>query len=321
MQGDALQTVLLEALLRVLADKDAGAVGVYRSLLGLATRHHAILLEEPLFGIGRQLCTTVAAEVLGLPVQHITSNPDFLALPSDGQLITKEAMQETTARLVTRPTGDTRVVIWEEIGRFNSSSANAFLKTLEEPDSKTLFLLTTATPERLLPTILSRTIRVELPPQILAAVTEQITLPEALQELSFGRPALAAALHLEESQKDTPITDLLRDGMCTAAHLLSDDPKRHLEAYSAILQYKEQDTRMKKKTATSVLPVRPLQLFCFIVEGTIEKMLHSTMMTTLTPRVREMASRILRFRQDLDQNVGIKLATLDLVFGSPSFRP
>ena len=42
-------------------------------------------------------------------------------------------------------------------------SANAFLKTLEEPPPRTLFLLLSERPEKLLPTIISRCQRVDLP--------------------------------------------------------------------------------------------------------------------------------------------------------------
>ena len=45
----------------------------------------------------------------------------------------------------------------------NETSANAFLKTLEEPPPHTLFLLLTERPERLMPTIISRCQRVDLP--------------------------------------------------------------------------------------------------------------------------------------------------------------
>ena len=44
-----------------------------------------------------------------------------------------------------------------------AAGANAFLKTLEEPPPKTLFLLLTDAPERLLPTIVSRCQRIDLP--------------------------------------------------------------------------------------------------------------------------------------------------------------
>lgn len=46
--------------------------------------------------------------------------------------------------------------------RLNDSSANAFLKTLEEPPPSTLFLLVTDKPEALLPTIISRCQRLDL---------------------------------------------------------------------------------------------------------------------------------------------------------------
>ena len=47
--------------------------------------------------------------------------------------------------------------------RLNAAGANAFLKTLEEPPERTLFLLLTDTPEQLLPTIVSRCQRIDLP--------------------------------------------------------------------------------------------------------------------------------------------------------------
>ena len=47
--------------------------------------------------------------------------------------------------------------------RMQEAAANAFLKTLEEPPPKTLFLLLTDQPDSILPTIVSRTQRIDLP--------------------------------------------------------------------------------------------------------------------------------------------------------------
>jgi len=47
--------------------------------------------------------------------------------------------------------------------RLRTESANAFLKTLEEPPPHTLFLLLSERPEQLLPTIISRCQRIDLP--------------------------------------------------------------------------------------------------------------------------------------------------------------
>ena len=48
------------------------------------------------------------------------------------------------------------------VDRLNESAANAFLKTLEEPAERILFLLVTDSPESLLPTIISRCQRINL---------------------------------------------------------------------------------------------------------------------------------------------------------------
>lgn len=47
--------------------------------------------------------------------------------------------------------------------RLEQTAANAFLKSLEEPPSKTLYLLLTDQPDAILPTIVSRTQRIDLP--------------------------------------------------------------------------------------------------------------------------------------------------------------
>jgi DNA polymerase-3 subunit delta' len=48
------------------------------------------------------------------------------------------------------------------VDRLNEASANVFLKTLEEPPERTLFLLLTDAPQQLLPTIVSRCQRIDL---------------------------------------------------------------------------------------------------------------------------------------------------------------
>lgn len=52
--------------------------------------------------------------------------------------------------------GKKKVYILDEVDKMTTEAANAFLKTLEEPSSTTLFILITSSPETLLPTIISR---------------------------------------------------------------------------------------------------------------------------------------------------------------------
>ena len=57
-----------------------------------------------------------------------------------------------------------RVIIIDPVDAMNTNAANALLKSLEEPPSKTLFLLVSHAPGRLLPTIRSRCRRLMLHP-------------------------------------------------------------------------------------------------------------------------------------------------------------
>lgn len=60
--------------------------------------------------------------------------------------------------------GRAKVFIIRRAEELSVSAANALLKTLEEPGAKTHFILLTSQPDALLPTILSRTLRVRFAP-------------------------------------------------------------------------------------------------------------------------------------------------------------
>ena len=60
--------------------------------------------------------------------------------------------------------GRWRVVLVDSVDEMNTNSANAILKILEEPPHKTIMLLVSHNPSRLLPTILSRCAKLTLKP-------------------------------------------------------------------------------------------------------------------------------------------------------------
>ncbi len=77
--------------------------------------------------------------------------------------ITIQSVREVEPFLATRAEeGATKLVLICEADRLSDDSANAFLKTLEEPPPQTLIILVTRMAERLLPTIRSRCIRLDL---------------------------------------------------------------------------------------------------------------------------------------------------------------
>ncbi len=94
--------------------------------------------------------------------------------------------------------GACKVGVITEADRMNDQAANAFLKTLEEPPKNTLLLLLTANPQRLLPTILSRCVRVPLlggRPLLSEGGAELVAALNHAATRGFGTPI--AALHLK----------------------------------------------------------------------------------------------------------------------------
>ncbi|HDP94980.1 MAG TPA: hypothetical protein ENN40_06435 [Candidatus Aminicenantes bacterium] len=83
--------------------------------------------------------------------------PDVRLLRPDGQQYKKEQVDFIVEDQVRRPLqGERKVYILESAQRLSESSANAFLKALEEPSEATVFMLLTPSLSGILPTIQSR---------------------------------------------------------------------------------------------------------------------------------------------------------------------
>jgi len=90
---------------------------------------------------------------------------DVALIEPSGQNIRMEQIQEALRWMQHRPErGHYRVLILDEADRMNRESANAFLKTLEEPPPQTTIILLTTSPMLLLETILSRCQHVRFQP-------------------------------------------------------------------------------------------------------------------------------------------------------------
>lgn len=100
-----------------------------------------------------------------------------------------------------------RVVLLYPAEALNGASANALLKTLEEPPPETLFILVSHRPDRLLPTILSRCRKFPLslpaPQEALAWLeAQEISNPAHWLALQGGAPLAAKAAADDESAAD-----------------------------------------------------------------------------------------------------------------------
>ena len=120
---------------------------------------------------------------------------DAIDMGNQQGLITRYEAEEIMRKLSFKSyEGEYKVVIVWLPEAMNPQAANTLLKILEEPWEKTVFLMASAAPERLLPTILSRVQQIELHPiateEVEKYLSEHYTLPaeqaSALARLSRG---------------------------------------------------------------------------------------------------------------------------------------
>lgn len=155
----------------------------------MAARHvpHAYLFEGPP-GVGKRSAALGLAMALacgaepgeGCGVCEVCRriggglHPDVPTFSTDGPLIVLEQAQTIVALAQSRPhEAPVRVIIIDDADRLNLNAANCLLKTLEEPAAGTHIVLCTSAPDRILPTIRSRTQRVRfqaLPAAALVAI-------------------------------------------------------------------------------------------------------------------------------------------------------
>lgn len=126
---------------------------------------HSYLLTGDRAESLENLALGLAGQVLdAAPQEH----PDFHAVrpESKSRHITVEQIRELERELYLRPfSAPLKVAVIFDAERMclgSASAANAFLKTLEEPPAHTLILLTSGRPAMLLPTIISRCLRLDL---------------------------------------------------------------------------------------------------------------------------------------------------------------
>jgi DNA polymerase III subunit delta' len=188
---------------------------------------HAYLLVGP-DGVGKRLFARELTSALlcekppapltacdhcpGCAQVEARTHPDFhtVRTPPDKHELPVDEIRDFCAKLARKPARGGRVVgIVEDADDFNAESANAFLKTLEEPPAGAiLFLIATGT-DRQLPTILSRCQPVRFSPlgtaDVAAVLAEQgVDDParrDRLARLSGGSVARALALNDESIDK------------------------------------------------------------------------------------------------------------------------
>ena len=137
----------------------AGPAGVGKRLTALAVAQalncpEASRVPVPGSGFGFDACGTCAVCTRIVRGVH----PDVLVVePGDSGSIKIDQVRDIVDRSAYRPfEGRRRVVIIDEADALVTAAQHALLKTLEEPPSSSVFILVTARPDVLLPTVRSR---------------------------------------------------------------------------------------------------------------------------------------------------------------------
>lgn len=166
------------------------------------------------------------------------AHPDALLLapatePGKRRIIKVEEAREARRFLsLTAAEGGWRIVLVDEAETLATEGANAILKTLEEPPPRTVLLLVTAAPGRLLPTIRSRCRRLDLSPlddvamrAALAALAPEADA-KALLPLAGGAPGRALELAEGEGVELAALAGATLDALprsgAKEAHALAD---------------------------------------------------------------------------------------------------
>ena len=182
------------------------AVHALQAALAQGTLPHAWLLTGP-SGVGKELAALGMAQALVCPVAPMVGcgtcpacarvsrfhHPDVLWLMPEEEAVRRklaarsdfdhvpsrdirvDQVRRLQERLALRPLEAPRkVVLIAPAEAMNPQAQNAFLKTLEEPPPDTVLLLVTAAPDRLLPTLRSRCVRVAFGPLPHAFVRDQV---------------------------------------------------------------------------------------------------------------------------------------------------
>lgn len=142
-------------------------------------------------------------------------HPDVLEIAPENSQITIGKIREIKEKLRFSPLEATRrIIIIDAAESMNANAANAALKILEEPPTNNHFFLITSTPEKLLPTIVSRCQKIEFSPLTNAQIIEFLEKRSGLDpetakksaEISEG--SLATALTMSPELIDSTITTL-----------------------------------------------------------------------------------------------------------------
>lgn len=219
-----------------------GVYGNHRVLhslaVALSSPSHAYLFHGP-DGVGKHtVARRFGAALVSGGEAHAREralrglHPDLAEIAPEGVFTTISQVREAVRLASSRPFEGSRRVIVLEADTFNVQAANALLKTLEEPEEATVFVLISSSSGSVLPTIASRAQSVRFDRVSTAEIEsflkqDGVSAEESGVYAALGRGSVGLALRYAKDQS----LRSLRDSVFEAGLSLSADfEARHLAA-------------------------------------------------------------------------------------------
>jgi len=254
----------------------------------------------------------------------ITGNhPDVRILDTSGEPIKIDQVRELQRELALLPyEGQWRVAILSEFERATPEAANALLKTLEEPPSYVVLLLTAARIDQLLPTIISRCQLLWLRPPTINQVQQALisqwgadpSLAELLAHLSGGRIGWAVSAF-----QDREILARREESLEQISNMMSQN-RAHRLAYAAALS---RNPRLLGETLMlwgswwrDILLLKSGAQVPLCNIDRLERLQEQAQCITLD-QARRMVEQVEFVMQCLERNVNTRLAIEVLLLGWP----
>lgn len=208
---------------------------------GMGKRHFGETLVKALLCQNRQSNQQTCGECRSCRLFNSENHPDFVKLAPEeaGKQIGIDRVRSLGSFVSLKPQiSQHKCILVEDTHMMNNSAANAFLKTLEEPNDNTHLILITDQPAKLLPTIRSRCQVIQFTPdhsensqQWIKQELERLDIvncdPGQLMQMAAGAP-LQAVKHAQNG------TQLQIDEFAKSLQQLS---QNHLSASQAAAQW------------------------------------------------------------------------------------
>jgi DNA polymerase-3 subunit delta' len=147
------------------------------------------------------------------------SHPDIEIIRTEGLSIKVEEIRELLTRVAWAPSmGGWRVVVMEDADRLTESAANALLKAIEEPGTRTVWLLCAPTLHDVLPTIRSRCRHIQLHTPSDEAVASVLINRDGISEQMAHFAAKVSQGHIGRA-KYLALNESVRSNRTTIMHL------------------------------------------------------------------------------------------------------